>query len=115
MEDGPGVGVGGGLRREDTGKASWTQGTDTLLVLGISMKEMGTGTIRGAEKSSQYTEEDGWAETKPDSGRQRVFPVGQARSSAPYLIITFPSPQKEWKRNYCYPHFLDEAAEAQGV
>lgn len=34
MEDGPGVGVGGGLRREDTGKASWTQGTDTLLVLG---------------------------------------------------------------------------------
>ena len=36
------------------------------------MKELGTGTLRGAEKSSQYTEEDGWAGTKPDSGRQSI-------------------------------------------
>lgn len=78
------------------------------------MKEMGTGTLRGAEESSRYTEEDGWEGTKPDSGRQRAFPVGQARSSAPYLIITCPSPQKEWKRNSGYPHFPDEEAEAQG-
>lgn len=44
----------------------------------------------------------------------RVFPVGQALSSGPYLTVTFPSPQKEWKRNSRYPHFPDEEAEAQG-
>ena len=44
----------------------------------------------------------------------RVCPVGRALSSGPYLTVTFPSPQKEWKRNSRYPHFPDEEAEARG-
>ena len=54
------------------------------------MKEMGTGTLRGAEKSSRYTEEDEWEGTKPDSGRQSVScGPGTVLSSLPDCYISF--------------------------
>lgn len=95
------------------------RGTDILLIR-VDFRE-GKGKWRPQrcilEKSDQCKEEDKWEGTKPDSGRQGVFPVAQAWPSALYhlFINSFPSHQKRWWRNYCYLHFPDEKAEAQRI